>query len=870
MEETGKEFLETFPGLEVQGELKDLLSTMEVVRVTMNRRKDLLRVYTVSSQWIHKKYIYQLEEMIKSQLFSCAPIRVKIIERFYLSRQYTPEKLLEVYHSSILLELKNYHILLFHLFRTAQITFPEPDVMELALENSVIAREKEEELYRILDKIFCERCGFHLMIRLIFRQERDEEAIRKSELEMREAARHVAEHTALGETPALEEKETFRKTAASGRGGGKKGSRGKSAREELPLRRSDNPDVLFGRDFEEESTPIDSIEGAVGDIVIRGEILNFDSRELRNGRGLLMFAVTDDTDTIVTKIFVKAEQIPELSGLLKKGTFVKVKGKVMTDAFDHELTVTSVWGIKKIKDFREARHDNSTRKRVELHCHTKMSDMDGVTDAAALVKRAYAWGHPAIAITDHGVVQAFPEANHAMEAIDAEYRAAYQAEHPEVSKEELKKISAPFKVIYGMEAYLVDDLKGIVTDSRGQSLDASFVVFDIETTGFSPASCKIIEIGAVRVEEGRITDRFSTFVNPESPIPFRIENLTGINDNMVLQAPTIDRVLPEFLEFCRGAVMVAHNAGFDMSFIQKNCEDLGIGQTFTVVDTVAMARFLLPGLNRFKLDTVAKALNISLENHHRAVDDAACTAEIFVKFVKMLKERDILDLDALNEQGSVSPNTVRKLPTYHAIILATCETGRVNLYRLVSESHLQYYNRRPRLPKSVFQKYREGLLLGSACEAGELYQALLRGAPEPEISRIVSFYDYLEIQPVGNNAFMIRDENHENINSEEDIREVNRKIVKLGEQFQKPVVATCDVHFMDPKDEIYRRIIMFGKGFDDADQQPPCICIPRRRCWRSFPIWAAPRRRKLWWIIRRKSRICARRSPPSGRGSSRR
>ena len=267
--------------------------------------------------------------------------------------------------------------------------------------------------------------------------------------------------------------------------------------------------------------------------------------------------------------------------------------------------------------------------------------------------------------------------------------------------------------------------------------------------------------------------------------------------------------------------MVAHNAGFDMSFIRKNCGDLGIDREFTVVDTVAMARFLLPGLNRFKLDTVAKALGVSLENHHRAVDDAACTAEIFVKFVKMLKERDILDLDALNEQGSMSPNTVRKLPTYHAIILATCETGRVNLYRLVSESHLKYYNRRPRLPKSVFLKYREGLLLGSACEAGELYQALLRGAPDQEISRIVSFYDYLEIQPVGNNAFMIRDENHENISSEEDIREVNRKIVKLGEQFQKPVVATCDVHFMDPKDEIYRRIIMFGKGFEDADNQAP-------------------------------------------------
>lgn len=308
-------------------------------------------------------------------------------------------------------------------------------------------------------------------------------------------------------------------------------------------------------------------------------------------------------------------------------------------------------------------------------------------------------------------------------------------------------------MIYGMEAYLVDDLKGIVSDSQGQSLDSPFVVFDIETTGFSPASCKIIEIGAVRVEEGRIVKRFSTFVNPEAPIPFRIENLTGINDNMVLPAPTIDQVLPEFLRFCEGAVMVAHNAGFDMSFIRKNCGDLGIDREFTVVDTVAMARFLLPGLNRFKLDTVAKALGVSLENHHRAVDDAACTAEIFVKFVKMLKERDILDLDALNEQGSMSPNTVRKLPTYHAIILATCETGRVNLYRLVSESHLKYYNRRPRLPKSVFLKYREGLLLGSACEAGELYQALLRGrrirkSPGSFLSMIIWRFSRWETTPL--------------------------------------------------------------------------------------------------------------------------
>ena len=481
----------------------------------------------------------------------------------------------------------------------------------------------------------------------------------------------------------------------------------------------------------------------------------------------------------------------------------------------------SVWGIKKITDFRTGRQDTSPVKRVELHCHTKMSDMDGVTDAARLVQRAYEWGHPAIAITDHGVVQSFPEANHAIEAIDGAYRKKYQAEHPDATKDELKKVSAPFKVIYGMEAYLVDDLKDIVVNSKGQDIHGNYVVFDIETTGFSPVVNKIIEIGAVRVENGAIVDKFSTFVNPKVPIPFRIENLTGINDNMVLDAPDIETVLPKFLEFSEGAVMVAHNASFDMSFIEHNCVLQGIEREFTTADTVAMARFLLPGLNRFKLDTVAKAVGVSLENHHRAVDDAGCTAEIFVKFVKMLEERNILTLDDLNAQGKVSEEAVRKLPSYHAIILAKNETGRVNLYRLVSESHLKYYNRRPKLPKSVYLKYQDGLMIGSACEAGELYQAILRGEPDAAIARLVDFYDYLEIQPIGNNAFMIKKEDVSAVESEEDLKEINRRIVKLGEQFHKPVVATCDVHFMDPQDEIYRRIIMTGKGFDDADEQAP-------------------------------------------------
>ena len=567
---------------------------------------------------------------------------------------------------------------------------------------------------------------------------------------------------------------------------------------------STDPDLIYGRDFEGDAIPLESITGEVGEVIIRGKVLDVETRDIRNQKTILSFPITDFTDTIVVKIFLVTERVPEITQSVKKGAFLKLRGVTTIDRYDRELTIGSVSGMRVIPDFTTKRMDHSPEKRVELHCHTKMSDMDGVTDAKALVKRAYEWGHKALAITDHGVVQAFPEANHCFDAWGGC-----------VPKD------SDFKVLYGMEAYLVDDLKGIVTEDRGQKLDDPFVVFDIETTGFSPQNCRIIEIGAVRVEGGKITERFSTFVNPGVPIPFRIEQLTGINDQMVLDAPGIEEVLPEFLRFSEGAVMAAHNADFDMSFIIENCKNLGIEREFTYVDTVGMARFLLPALNRFKLDTVAKAVNVSLKNHHRAVDDAACTAEIFVKFVEMLKEREIFTLSELNAQAAVSEDAIKKLPTYHAVIFMQNETGRINLYKLVSKSHLKYYHRRPRVPKSEFLKHRDGLIIGSACEAGELYQALLRGASHQEIARLVNFYDYLEIQPIGNNRFMIADEKNDRVQSEQDLIDLNKRIVQLGEQFNKPVVATCDVHFMDPEDEIYRRIIMAGNGFEDADNQAP-------------------------------------------------
>ena len=571
-------------------------------------------------------------------------------------------------------------------------------------------------------------------------------------------------------------------------------------RRDYPLKRSDDPNVIYGRDFDDMPIELKTVTGEMGEITFRGQVISFDTREIRNEKTIVMFAVTDFTDTIMVKMFTRNDQLPDLLAEIKKGVFLKIKGVTTIDKFDGELTIGSVTGIRKTSDFRVTRKDKYPEKRVELHCHTKMSDMDGVSEAKDLVKRAHDWGHPAIAITDHGVVQGFTDANHVIEDLDKD---------------------DPFKVIYGVEGYLVDDLTKIAENEKGQDLEGTYVVFDIETTGFSAVTDRIIEIGAVKVEDGKITDKFSTFVNPKRPIPFRITELTGITDEMVIGSPDIETILPQFIEFIGAAVLVAHNASFDVGFIEQNCKRQKIEADFTYVDTVALARVLLPALNRFKLDTVAKALNISLENHHRAVDDAGCTAEIFVKFVQMLKERELTTLAKVNEFGDLNPDSIKKLPTYHVIILARNDIGRVNLYQLVSASHLVYYNRRPRIPKSVLNEHREGLIVGSACEAGELYRALLDGKPDETIAKIVDFYDYLEIQPLGNNAFMVESDKVTSVNSMEDIMDLNRKIVHLGEQFHKPVVGTCDVHFMDPEDEVYRRIIMAGKGFGDADKQAP-------------------------------------------------
>ena len=830
-----KAFREAFPTLKLEEELEGLLDTTEVTKISANHEHTHIRIYLRAKRLIFKKNIWKLEKAITEQIFQNRAIQVKIIESYELSEQYTPKSLIEVYKDSILDELNAYSVLEYNLLRTADMEFPEEDRLILTMDETIIAKTRTDEIIEFLEKVICERCGMNLKIFPQYRKPQESKYRKNSEEQIRQEVAGIVARTKLvmeGKSQETEEKEktveteektkTIAKTAGNRADTSKNGTNYAKPKQKFEKRgefrrkfesdngkKSMNPDVIYGRDFEEESMEIEKIDGPIGEVVIRGKILSVDTREIRNEKTIIIFSVTDFTDTIVLKIFARNDDVPELLKEISGGKFVRVKGVATIDKFDSELTIGSIVGIKKCADFTTVRMDTSVEKRVELHCHTKMSDMDGVSDVKDIVKRAMKWGHKAIAITDHGDVQAFPDANHTVPS------------------------DSDFKVIYGVEAYLVDDLKGMVTDSQNQDLDADYVVFDLETTGFSPETNRIIEIGAVKVQNGKIVDKFSTFVNPQVPIPFRIEQLSSINDSMVIDAPVIADILPEFMKFCEGCVMVAHNADFDMSFIKKNCQRLDIPCKPTIVDTVALARVLLPNLNRFKLDTVAKALGVSLENHHRAVDDAGCTAEIFVKFIEMLRERGMSTLDEVNAMGTSSVQNVQKMPTYHAIILATCDQGRTNLYKLISLAHIKYYHRRPRIPKSEFIRYRDGLLIGSACEAGELYRAILNGRPEEEISRLVNFYDYLEIQPLGNNAFLVRDEDSP-VASNDDLIEINKKIVRLGEQFHKPVVATCDVHFLDPEDEIYRRIIMAGQGFKDADEQAPLFLRTTEEMLKEF------------------------------------
>ena len=570
-----------------------------------------------------------------------------------------------------------------------------------------------------------------------------------------------------------------------------------SPKQVIEEKQEENSPLIYGRSVKLKGTLVKVADLSVdsGRVLLDGEILNIDSRELKSGKLLAMFDLYDGTSTITCKAFLEKEKAKEILGKLSGVRGVKVEGTAQFDPFAKELGVIANTIIEGNGIKREKREDNAPIKRVELHMHTQMSQMDGMTSAKDLIKRAVKWGMKSIAITDHGVVQAFPEAHKYLEK-----------DHPDI------------KILYGVEAYLAPDKVSPISFSKNQSLDnTTYCVLDLETTGISFRTEKITEVGIMKIRNGELLDSFSCFVNPEKPIPQKVVEVTNITDDMVKDADTIDKVLPKVIEFIGDSVLVAHNADFDIGFLKYNATALGLKLNNTYIDTLKLAKELFPQYKKYKLGIIAENLGIKVDVAHRALDDVDTTVKVFNIMLDMLKEQGVKTLDDIDKKESGKAD-YKSLQTYHAIIIAKDYVGLRNLYKLVSYSHLDYFYKKPRILKSLFKKYSEGLILGSACEQGEIYRAIVAGKTDEEVEEIANDYDYLEIQPNGNNMFMVRNGTVANV---EALQEINKKIVEIGEKLQKPVVATCDVHFMDPQDEIYRRILMAGQGYDDADEQAP-------------------------------------------------
>ena len=569
-------------------------------------------------------------------------------------------------------------------------------------------------------------------------------------------------------------------------------------------------DLIFGKLIQDPIVSVNEAIAAYDMVTIQGEVFFTDSKDIhskKTGKDYvkIAFDMTDRTNSVRVSKFLAADKAGDTASKIKKGLYCTVQGKMVYDTFAKEMVLEPTGIVKAKKPERKDTYEGM--KRVELHLHTNMSAMDGMSSTASLLCRAAKWGHRAMAITDHGVAQAFPEALHAQEG-------------------KQKDIIGDMKIIYGIEAYYINDENSIsvVRGRSAEPLDGTFIVFDLETTGLNPASEEITEIAAVRVVEGEIRDSFQTYVNPHKPIPAEITELTGISDETVADAPDLDKAVPEFLKWAGEGQypLVAHNAGFDMGFLRTACQRLGIEREFTSIDTLEMSRLMLPHMHKFKLNILAKELQVGPFEHHRASEDAAVLGRIYVKLLKRLKDEmhavTTADINPVLAATTDRKNKLKNLPRYHFIILVKNQAGLRNLYQLISKSFLEYYNKRPIMPRSELIRHREGLIFGSACEAGEVFRALTKGEPWEEIKRLASFYDYLEIQPIGNNNFMIA---KGMAKDEEQLRDWNRDILRLADELGKPCCATGDVHFLEPEDEAFRRILMAGQGFSDADNQAP-------------------------------------------------
>lgn len=574
-----------------------------------------------------------------------------------------------------------------------------------------------------------------------------------------------------------------------------------SGLKKAPNKQSASKNYIFGKLIKSEPVKINTVDLQSGYATIKGEIFQMDTREIKGNRILITFYISDRTDSVLVKTFLANDKAKDFLANICLGDNAILEGDVIYDTFAKS---TAIMLKSLVKVEKEERMDNSEEKRIELHLHSQMSSMDGVTNIKKLVERAHKWGHEAVAITDHGVVQAFPDA-----------------------MELGKKLG--IKVIYGVEGYLINDKKQIISSYNPDMDYDEYVIFDIETTGLSAINDAITEIGAIKIRDGAVVDTFSQLINPQREISDFITNLTGITNEMVKDQPTIEKVIPRFNDFIKGSVLVAHNATFDVGFIRENLKLVNIGLYNPILDTLELARSVFPNLKNHKLDTLANYLDVSLENHHRALDDAMATKDIFIKIIDMLNTKGTNSFDEINRLNA--NKDMSKEEVFHIIILAQNLVGIKNLYKIISESHLNHFHRRPRIPKSLLEEHREGLIIGSACEAGELFKGILKGKSYTEIRNIVKFYDYLEIQPCGNNMHLIR---NSILKDTKQLEEINIKIYELGQKYNKPVVATGDVHFLDPEDEVYRRILMAGQGFNDADIQPPLYFMTTEEMLNEF------------------------------------
>ncbi len=801
-----KKFKEVFPGIELDDDISEYFDNVEVTEVELIKSTMTMYVHMVSTHLIARQNIKKAEEAVRLFVFGEDDGRVVLVDRYLLSGQYNLENLVRIYGDSILDELREKSAVELALIKMADKKIKD-NILTFEMVEGKMALERKADIEKFYNHLFASKFGMNVntVVKLV-----------KAESEPEEEEEEVVKE--VGETPArvdvLKEMEKKLEEAydadsnvvsitqdmipkGSGESSANKKKDYKATAEEYRKKNYNDLDCFYGKNVEGDIVGISTIVEEVPNfVVIKGQVVSTEEKPIRNEKTILKAYITDFSDTIGIKLFVKNDDLDPIRDELKTGKFVMVKGVPTKDTYAKELLIDKVDGVKSIPDYRVARVDEAPEKRVELHLHTRFSEMDAVTPVEGAIQRALDWGHPAIAITDHGVVQGFTEAEHYLKSKDC------------------TGDKDNFKILYGVEGYFVDDIKTLVMNSHGQSLDSEYVVFDIETTGLSFKFCKIIEIGAVRLDKaGNVIDRFSEFVNPEVPIPYSIEKLTSINDNMVKNSDTIDKVLPRFLEFCKGAMLVAHNATFDTTFIRVNAKKLGLEYDFTALDTMTLAYIFLPQLGKYNLDRLTHHFGLENKHHHRACDDAEVTSGIFIGLMKMINESGAKTVDDLNKMGKASPDAIKKAKSYHGMIFCKNETGRTNLYRLISEAHITYYGgigmgQRPRIPMSLIEKYREGLIVGSACSSGLLYSAILDGAEDEELERIVRFFDYLEIQPVENNAYLIEDEKQEQINSFDDLREINKQIVALGDKYDKPVVATGDVHFLDPEDAIYRAIIL--------------------------------------------------------------